>query len=393
MLPSRLAAFARKAPARNHARGKERLCVGLISGTSVDAIEAALCRIRGSGARAKVTLVAHVSSPLPARLAQRVLTANTASDICELNFLLGERFADAALAVIREAGLAPPDIDVIGSHGQTLAHRPRSLSRTPSTLQIGEASVIAERTGIPTVSDFRTRDVAAGGEGAPLVPYFDWVAFRKPGRWRALQNLGGIANVTVISTRLEETLAFDTGPGNMVLDALARRMTKGKQRFDRNGAMARRGTVLPGLLRRLLSMPYLQRPPPRSTGRELFGESLVQELWSAHGRRPFDLMATAAAFTVEATARAYERWVLPMHPLEATYLSGGGSRNPVLVEGLRARLAPLPVRRLDELGFPEGAKEAACFALLAAEWLSGAPQNVPSATGARHPALLGKLSP
>jgi anhydro-N-acetylmuramic acid kinase len=361
----------------------------------VDAAEAALCRIEGSGAQVKLELVARATLPFEPALSARVIAADSAAELCELGFLLGERFAEAALEVIRRAGLAPEDVDVIGSHGQTVAHRPRSLAGggTPSTLQIGEASVIAERTGIPTVSDFRTRDVAAGGEGAPLVPYLDWAVFRKPGARRALQNIGGIANVSVVGDRLEDTLAFDTGPGNMVLDALARRISSGALRYDRDGQLARRGQVIPELLEELLRHPFLAAPPPKSAGRESFGDGLVDPLWSRLGDRPHDLIATAAELTVEATARAYERWVLPGGPLEGVFLSGGGSRNPVLVEGLRRRLYPARVDSLDALGFPEAAKEAACFALLASEYLSGTPAGVPSATGARRRAILGKMTP
>ena len=382
--PSRLDRAARK---------KERLVVGLISGTSVDGAEAALCRIRGSGATARLALVAHATFPFERRFVTRVLAADSAKEICELGFLLGERFASAALGVIAQAGLTPAQVDLIGSHGQTIAHRPRSISATASTLQIGDAAVIAERTGIPTVCDFRSRDVAAGGEGAPLVPYADWVLFRARGLTRALQNIGGIANVSVVGNRLEDTVAFDTGPGNMMLDALMRRHTRGRRAFDRDGALARRGSVIPALLARWLRHPFLAHPPPRSAGRESFGEALVSVAWARYRHRPNDLLATAAAFAVEATARAYERWVLPKFALEAVYVSGGGSRNPLLMEGLAARLAPLPVRPLDELGFPEAAKEAACFALLASECLSGQPQNVPSATGARRPVVLGKMVP
>lgn len=302
---------------------RPRLCVGLLSGTSVDAVEAALCRIEGTGAEVRLELLAHVSHPFAPEFVQRVLGANDARTLCELNFELGERFAEAALAVIARAGLHPRDVDVIGSHGQTVAHLPSSLSTTPSTLQLGEAAVIAERTGIPVVSDFRTRDVAAGGQGAPLVPYLDWAVFRRLGVTRALQNIGGIANVSVVSERLEDTLAFDTGPGNMVLDGLARRATRGELRCDLNGALSLRGEVIPELLEELLAHPFLALPPPRSAGREGFGEALVSRLWERYGAtRPHDVIATALAFTVEATTRAYETWVLPRFTLEAVYASG-----------------------------------------------------------------------
>jgi anhydro-N-acetylmuramic acid kinase len=361
--------------------------VGLISGTSVDAIEAVVCRIAGTGKSVALELLSHVSIPFTPKFVKRVMEADSARALCALNFVLGELFADAALAAIGLADLKPRQVDLIGSHGQTVAHL------RGATLQLGEAAVIAERTGIPVVSDFRTRDVAAGGEGAPLVPYADWVLFRKAGQTRALQNIGGIANVSVVSARLEDTLAFDTGPGNMLLDAVVRLMTKGRQGFDRDGKLARQGEVIVPLLTRLGRHPFLKRAPPRSAGRDQFGESLANVLWKEFSGRPHDLLATLVAFTVEATAQAYEKWLLPKRKISGVWLSGGGSRNPLIVAAMKARLAPLPVESLDALGFPEAAKEAACFALLASEHLCGTPQNLPRATGARHPVLLGKLTP
>ena len=368
-------------------RKRSRVVVGLISGTSVDAIEAVVCRISGTGKSVALELLSHVTQPFTPPFIRRVMEADSARELCALNFVLGELFADAALSAIEIARLTPRQVDVIGSHGQTVAHL------RGATLQLGEASVIAERTGIPVVSDFRTRDVAAGGEGAPLVPYSDWVLFRRPGQTRALQNIGGIANVSVVSERLSDTLAFDTGPGNMLLDAVVRRMTHGRSGFDRDGRLAKKGAVIVPLLTRLCRHPFLKRPPPRSAGRDQFGESLADVLWKEFSRKPHDLLATLVAFTVEATAQAYEQWVLPGRKISGVWLSGGGSRNPLIVDGLRARLSPLPVAHLDALGFPEGAKEATCFALLASEHLSGTPQNVPRATGASHPVILGKLTP
>lgn len=368
--------------------------MGVLSGTSADAAEAALCRIRGSGAQLTLELVAHASLPFSDEFSERVISVATVADACALNFELGERFAKAALAVIAKAGLRPDDVDVIGSHGQTVAHLPPGMGAVASTLQLGEASVIAERTGIPVVSDFRTRDMAAGGHGAPLVPYLDWALFRPGTGARILQNLGGIGNVSVVSERLKDTLAFDTGPANMMMDAFSVRATSGRERFDRDGTLSSRGTVIPELLEELLRHPFLATPPPRSGGRESFGEPLVSKVWARYGGRPEDVIRTALELTVEATARAYEQWVLPLRrDVDGVYVSGGGCRNPNVMARLKDRLAPLPVQSVSALGFPEEAKEAACFALLASEALSGTAQNVPAATGASKPVVMGKMTP
>ncbi|MCK8496447.1 anhydro-N-acetylmuramic acid kinase [Myxococcus fulvus] len=373
---------------------RPRLCIGLLSGTSADAVEAALCEVTGTGGGARLRLLSHVSAPFPPDVVARMLGPQDSHSLSRLDFELGEYFARAALQVMEQAGVARSDVAAIGSHGQTMAHHPPGTTEVPSTLQIGEPSVIAELTGLPVVSDFRTRDVAAGGHGAPLVPYFDWVAFRGLQAPRALQNLGGIANVSVVGPRLDDTFAFDTGPGNMVLDGLARRATHNRLACDLDGTLSGQGRVIPELLEELLTDDFLARPPPKSTGRERYGDALVERLWTIHPDRANDLLATALELTVESTARAYETWVFPRAPdLEAMYVSGGGTRNPRLMARLEARLAPLPVRRLDSLGFPEGAKEAALFALLAAEYLVGTPANVPSATGAKRRVVLGKLTP
>ncbi|WP_241759515.1 anhydro-N-acetylmuramic acid kinase [Pyxidicoccus parkwayensis] len=367
--------------------------MGLLSGTSVDAVEAALCEVTGTGEGVRLKLLAHVSVPFPRELVARVLGPQDAASLSRLNFELAEHFADAAKQVMARAGVTPEQVAAIGSHGQTMAHLPPGTDALPSTLQIGEPAVIAERTGVPVISDFRTRDVAVGGHGAPLVPYLDWALFRSHAP-RALLNIGGIGNVSVVSARLEDTVAFDTGPGNMVLDGLARRVTQGALACDVDGTLSRRGRVIPELLAELLTHPFLAQPPPRSAGRESFGEVLVDRLWARYAERPYDLMATALELTVESIARAHEMWLLPRFPgLEGMYASGGGTRNPAMMERLRARLAPLPVQMVEALGFPEGAKEAALFALLAAEHLVGTAANVPSATGARRRVVLGKLTP
>ena len=261
-----------------------------------------------------------------------------------------------------------------------------------STLQLGEPAVIAARIGAVTVGDFRVADVAVAGEGAPLVPYADWVLFRKLGRVRALQNIGGIANVTVVGDRLAEVFAFDNGPGNMIADALAMRVTDGAERFDRDGALSATGQVLPDLLAELLDDDYLQRPPPKSTGRERYGRAFVERLVSRWPRRrPVDLLTTAIHFTAEAIAHSYRAFVLPRAAVEEVLVSGGGAHNKTLMALLAEKLSPVPVRIFDDAGIPADAKEAVAFALLAVETIHAGSTNVVAATGARRPAILGKI--
>jgi anhydro-N-acetylmuramic acid kinase len=304
--------------------------------------------------------------------------------------LLGESFADAAIAVATAAGVALADVDLIGSHGQTAVHHPRSSGRVGATLQIGEAAVIAERTGCPVVSDFRVRDVAAGGEGAPLVPLADYLLFRAPGRRRAMQNIGGIANVTLVGDQLATLVAFDNAPGNMPLDTVARAASDGVEAFDRDGIRAARGKIDAPLLAELHRHPFLAQPPPKSTGREDFGREFVYPLLTRFGDRKDDLLATLTRFSAEAIARSY-REALPALPDEV-YISGGGALNPTLMRHLVELLAPIPVQSLAALGVDPEAKEAIAFAVLANQTLFGAAGNVPAVTGAAGPRVLGKLS-
>ena len=376
--------------------------IGLMSGTSADGVDAAAVDVPARGADAR--LLAFRTYPYPPSLRRMVLDLcdprhSSVDRLCHANFILGERFAEAAIRLAEESGIPLRSVDLIGSHGQTVCHLPRGrrvggrLAR--STLQIGEPCVIAERTGITTVADFRPRDVAAGGQGAPLVPYADFLLFGHRRLSRVVCNIGGIANLTYLPAggRLDDVLAFDTGPGNMVMDALVQRMTSGRQAFDRNGRRARSGRVHDGLLGELLRHPFLRRRPPKSTGREEFGATFVDRLLArgaALGLGEADLVATAAAFTVEAIARACRR--LPGR-VDEVILCGGGARNPALTAMLRQALAPAPVRVMDELGLGADAKEAVSFALLAAATIRGRTNNVPSATGATRPVVLGKIVP
>jgi anhydro-N-acetylmuramic acid kinase len=378
-----------------------RLVAGLMSGTSADGTDAALCEISGDGATTRTRLLAHLTIPYSRPLRERIFALGEAdsAELCDLDVLLGEAFAEAVRAVCAAAALPIEKVDLVGAHGQTAAHRPPSAGHLGATLQIGEAAVIAERTGLPVISDFRARDVAAGGEGAPLVPLVDYLLFRAPGVARAIQNIGGIANVTLVGASLEEVVAFDTGPGNMALDAVARAASRGIEGFDADGRRAARGQIDRSLLSELHRHPYLAKPPPKSTGRELFGRPFVYPLldrWtgrapSAPGISPLDdLLATLTRFTAETIARAY-REHLPVFPVEV-YLCGGGAANPVLRAHLTELCAPAPIRDTGDLGIAPKAKEAVAFAVLANETLFGHPGNVPRATGAAGPRVLGKIT-
>lgn len=372
----------------------KRMVVGLMSGTSADGVDAALVEIEGNYVDTGVALLAFETFPYPDDVADEVrnLTKGTTRQVCEMNFRLGELFADAALNVIRAAGVEPSDVHLIGSHGQTIYHMPEAERR--STLQIAEPCVIAERTGIVTVADFRVRDVAAGGQGAPLIPYVDFILFRDPARVRALQNIGGIANVTVAPPSIEDVFGFDTGPGNVLIDEFVRAITANKRQFDNGGALAETGKVDEDILRELLGHPYFNRQPPKTTGREVFGKELAQKLFSATPQeRCNDMLATLTAFTANSIKKSYDMFVFPKTPVDEIILSGGGCRNDYLVESIRELFGSVPVRTSDEFGIPADAKEAIGFAVLANETICGNPSNIPAVTGASRPVALGKIVP
>ncbi|HEV8673685.1 MAG TPA: anhydro-N-acetylmuramic acid kinase [Methylomirabilota bacterium] len=370
-----------------------RRIVGLMSGTSADGIDAALVEIAGAGAATRARLLGFAASAYAPDLRGRILGAGeaTAAEVTDLHYRLGEEFARAALMVIEPARRAGLAVHLVGSHGQTARHHPRAgtADGRGATLQLAEPAVIAERTGLPVVADFRPRDVAAGGEGAPLVPLVDWLLFRAPGRRRACLNLGGIANITVLADRLEDVRAFDVGPANMPLDAVVSAWSGGIERFDRDGARAAGGRVEPRLLEELLAHPFLALPPPKSTGREAFGAAFVRPLLARFVGREADLLATLTRFVAEAVAGALRRFV----PASAdeVLVSGGGARNRALMAALRETLAPAAVRSLEEVGMDPDAKEAVAFAVLANETLFGHPGNLPGVTGAAGPRVLGKI--
>ncbi len=377
--------------------------VGLMSGTSGDGVDAALVDIRGSGLALSVTVLAFAPTPYPADLQRRVLTlcsGGSVAEVCHLNAVLGEWFARAALRVIKKAGLRPAEVAFIGSHGQTVQHLPqgireRGLGSVRSTLQIAAPTVIAERTGIATVADFRPRDIAAGGQGAPLAPYVHYLLFRHATRSRLIVNLGGIGNVTHLPAggSLSAIRAFDTGPGNMVLDGLVHRLTDGRQTMDRDGRLAAQGTVDTGLLAELLAHPFLKQPPPKTTGREAFGDPFVARVLATMRRRRLaagDVLATCSLFTA-VTVSGARRWL--GENLDEVIVGGGGARNRTLMGDLAAVFEPTPVRRLDEIGWDSKAFEAVAFAVLAYQTLHGDCANVPAVTGAAHPVVLGTVVP
>lgn len=374
---------------------------GLMSGTSIDGVDIAVVDIT----KQKVDLLVFDVFPYPNALRKEILhlcNPETAllDNICHYNFVLGEVFADAIIKLCSKSGIPLKSIDLVGSHGQTIYHNPRgkrySKKTIRSTLQIGEPSVIAQRTGITTVADFRPRDMAAGGEGAPLVPYADYILFGHNRSSRAVQNIGGIANVTFLprSCKHNDIVAFDTGPGNMVIDGVIRFISDDRRRFDSGGKIAAKGTVNKRLLNEMLRHSFLRRRPPKSTGREEFGISFTKKIYKqavAKGMANADIVATVTAFTAKSIAQAYSRF-LPTIPDEVI-LCGGGSRNNTLVEMLRCELPDAKMCSTDDFGISVDAKEAVSFAVLAWATIKGLTNNVPGVTGAERPVIMGKIIP
>jgi anhydro-N-acetylmuramic acid kinase len=378
------------------------LIVGLMTGTSLDGIDAVLAEVEGETVEDLSWRIVHSStnghSPERRETIHKAIVEGDAEALCSLNVDLGEWLAEAVEEVCRGAGVPLARVDLVGSHGQTIWHSPPSDRRRGSTFQLGCAATIAERTGIPVVSDFRSRDVAAGGHGAPLVPWVDRALFAVPDRVRALQNLGGIGNVSRIPPRgsSEPVLAFDTGPGNALMDAVVQLSTNGRLTYDRDGALAASGEVDPALLDELLGHPFFGMEPPKSTGRELFGRPMVQRLVEAlqpEGDRDWlDLIATLTELTARSVADAYTRWLIP-RGLDEVIVTGGGALNPTLMNRIRTLIAPVPVIEASALGIEPTEKEALAFAILAWAHVKGIPANVPEATGASGARVLGSLTP
>ena len=384
---------------RRRARGS--LVLGIMSGTSADGIDVALVRVSGEKAR----LENSAALAFPARVRDAILRLGegrptTTGEISQLNFLLGVIFADAALAACRKFRVRPSQIAVIGSHGQTVFHQGAAAlfcgHKVASTLQIGEPSVIAQRTGITTVGDFRPADMAAGGQGAPLVPFVDYLLYRDVRVGRAALNIGGISNVTVIprAANISDVFAFDIGPGNMVIDAQVRHFTRGRKMFDRHAELAARGKLLPGLLAELLHDAYFRKSPPKTAGREQYGEKYVRHILThAEARRAdaADVIRTATLLTALSIVDAMHRFVPARAGVSELIVSGGGAHNPLLMAQMQAALPEIRLRTSDEFGVPGDAKEAFAFALLGWQTLQRRPSNVPRATGARKSVVLGKV--
>ena len=385
------------------------IVAGVMSGTSADGIDVALVRVQGRGFRSRLELLAHYQFPYPSDVRRAVLAAMNArsvsvADLARLNFLLGDLYADAVRTAQRRARL---QCELVGCHGQTLYHqgisKPHLGRRIACTWQTGEAALIAAKIGVPVVSDFRPADLAVGGKGAPLVPFLDYVLYRHRRYGRIVQNLGGIGNLTAIPPRAlpEQVIAFDTGPGNMVIDAVSEQLFH--KPFDRNGRLAARGEPIERVLRELLRHPFFRQKPPKTAGREQFGREFVRELLRLCRRADDnDIIATATALTARSVGIAVRRFVLPLveseDPKPARFrefvVSGGGTKNATLMRMIREELAPLKmrVRTTDDFGLPSEAKEATAFALLAYQTWRRLPSNVPSATGAERLTILGKVS-
>lgn len=382
------------------AEKEERIGLGLMSGTSVDGVDVGIVSVKGAGEKMSYKELAFENIAISGELRERIFrqfdpAASSVDALCSLNFELGEMFSKAAESVVKKHGFGVEDIDFIGSHGQTLYHIPvEGAGLVRSTLQLGEASVIAEKFGCPVVSDFRVRDMAAGGGGAPLVPYVDYLLFRSASESIALQNIGGIGNVTYLPAGCSpgQVVAFDTGPGNMIMDEAMSILTEGQAHYDDGGRVAANGHADEEVLLELLADPYFSMAIPKSTGRELFGASYTRELVGrllSKGLSDADIMATVTKFTAMTIVDQYKRFL--EGPVDTLIVSGGGAYNATLL-GYLSELGSFEVKTQEDYGFSSDSKEAVAFALLANETLFGVPNNLPSATGARKPVVLGKLT-
>jgi anhydro-N-acetylmuramic acid kinase len=387
--------------------GSSKTVIGILSGTSADGASTALVEVKGCGKSTELKLNNHETFPYPSALREEIFNlfnpVTSSTDlICEMNFVLGHFYAECVQNIISESNLKMNDVDLIGSHGQTIWHLPKSgkISGYPtvSTLQIGEPAVIVAKTGIPVVADFRKADVAAGGEGAPLTPYLDYILFSSTKKNRVVQNIGGIANLTYLprNANRDNVIAFDTGPGNMVIDALISHFSQGRSHYDDDGKTALKGNTNQELLKKLLQEPYFNLPPPKTTGREHFGVSYAMNLLKQAdelGLALEDVVATATSLSVESIALAYEQLLSSGHKIDEAFVSGGGYHNKALISQLGKRISPISLNPHEKLGLHGDAKEAVLFAVLANEFINNSPSNMPRVTGASKRVVLGCFHP
>lgn len=386
---------------------KSDLCIGIMSGTSVDGIDVVIADFFLKRNIIKHNLIAHQHYVFPLSIRKKIFEAmdidkSSSKMLCELNFELAYLYANAVKKILKKINIKKEDILAIGSHGQTIYHIPRDTKENgkkliPSTLQIGDGSVIAELTGITTVSDFRTRDIAAGGHGAPLVPFADFHIFSNPKKNIVLQNIGGISNCTFLKAhgKIDDVIAFDNGPGNVMIDFAISKLTYGKMKYDKDGRFAKMGKINEAILKNILAHPFFNKKPPKSTGREMFGAEFVDKIihkFNITEKNIYDFIATLTYFTAITIAESYKKFIMKKHKIDEAILSGGGAYNKTLVEMIRNLLPHLRIKILEELGFISQAKEALCFALLAYAAMHKIPNNVPSATGAKKHVILGKIT-
>ncbi|MBI3351202.1 MAG: anhydro-N-acetylmuramic acid kinase [Nitrospirae bacterium] len=379
--------------------------IGLMSGTSMDGIDAALLDINRRKTGLRFKLLAFETFPFPKDLPEKLIDVaegnETTALISHLNFYMGELFAEASFKIAAKAKVEIHKVDLIGSHGQTIWHAPAPIPegryKIRSTFQIGEPSVIAVRTGVTTIADFRPADVAAGGEGAPLAPYFHHALDKKKGKSRLMINIGGISNVTFLPrSSKKKILAFDTGPGNILIDGLVQAVTKGKSKMDRNGRIAAKGNIHLVLLNELMDHPFMDKKPPKSTGRETFGLPMIDHILDRGNQFKLsfeDLMATVTAFTSMSIFMNCETFILKKEAVDEVIVGGGGARNPMLMAFLKKAFHPVPFFQFEDLGLNGKAIEAMAFALFAYDTFHAIPDNVPSVTGAKKPVIMGKISP
>lgn len=386
---------------------KKNIAIGLMSGTSADGVDAALVKISGNGLQTKVQLIDFVTYPFSKKIKEMIFTASnpekgTVELICQLNFILGNIFADAVLKILKKTNTETSNVNFIGSHGQTISHLPDGhpdfSEKIPSTLQIGEPSVIAERTGIKTVADFRTRDMAAGGVGAPLTPFAHFLLFHSPNESRIIQNIGGISNLTFLpkEDKIDKVMAFDTGPGNMIIDGVVFYLSKGKKRFDKNGEWAAKGKVNDYILSFMMEHPFLKKTPPKATGREEFGEVFLKNILSRAEKQNVpaeNIIATTTAFTAESIIFHYKEHFFKRETPSEIIFCGGGVHNKYLMKMIKNKLPGIKITTPEKYGVSSDALEAISFAILANETICGNCSNIPSVTGAKRKVILGKIVP